>query len=55
MKTYTYASGLKKHRFCGTCGNSVCMDLDGAWMSWAGDVVEMNVSFILQFLGVGVG
>ena len=41
---YRFATEKKAHRFCGRCGSSICMDPQGSWSSWAGDVVGLNVS-----------
>lgn len=41
---YKFATEKKAHRFCGRCGSSICMDMTGSWIAWAGDVVGMNVS-----------
>lgn len=43
MKDYKFATGKKVHRFCGTCGSSVCIDFLGEWKA-AGDVIGINVS-----------
>lgn len=44
MRSYSFATEKKVHRFCGTCGSSVCMDFLGLWKA-AGDVIGINVSF----------
>ena len=44
MTDYRFATGNKAHRFCARCGSSICLDPEGSWNSWAGDVVGINVS-----------
>lgn len=48
MRSYSFATEKKVHRFCGNCGSSVCMDFLGLWKA-AGDVIGMNVSFSWRF------
>lgn len=44
LSEYRFSTGKIAHKFCGRCGSGVCMDLEGTWKSWAGDVVGINVS-----------
>lgn len=48
MTSYKFATGKKVHRFCGTCGSSVCIDFLGEWKA-AGDVIGINVSALEVF------
>ncbi len=43
MKNYRFASETRDHKFCGTCGSSVCIDFLGLW--GVGDVLGMNVGY----------
>ncbi len=49
MKVYKFGPATREHKFCGTCGTSVCVDTKGTWD--CGDVVVINVSPVWPALG----
>ncbi|KAK5663834.1 hypothetical protein OQA88_37 [Cercophora sp. LCS_1] len=49
MQEYRFAMMKKAHKFCGRCGSSICLDPEGSWKSWAGDVVGINVRMLDDF------
>ncbi|OJJ42663.1 hypothetical protein ASPZODRAFT_137045 [Penicilliopsis zonata CBS 506.65] len=44
MARYQFTPKHKEHRFCGTCGSSVCIDFLGNWA--VGDVIGINVRML---------
>ena len=50
MRNYRFGTKNRDHKFCGTCGSSVCIDFLGNWH--VGDVIGLNVSFLNATVGL---
>ena len=43
LRNYKFGSGKLDHKFCPSCGSSVMIDFNQAFMNYHGDALAMNV------------